>query len=148
MPENGHGLSPRENIILTGLVGDFLSKFHIILEDHYYYTKYDLYYNRFNDFNELKDYILLKYYMSNSQPKECLELLKVTKLDLSFDDNWPIWWACSYGHAEMARFLLKDKRVDPSVDDNECLKFAYRYGHREIIDMLLKDERVRSMGLK
>jgi hypothetical protein len=95
------------------------------VEDHYYYTDYPydvrkIYYNVFNNFNELRDYVLSWYYISFiNMPEEYLNLLKTTKLDPSFDDNYPI--------REVSRFNV--------------LKFPCAV---EIVKLLLEDERVRS----
>ena len=150
-PKDGYDLSPREYKILTDLVGERYFKYYDIkVEDHYYYCyyadKYDInlkYYNKF-DFIELKDYLLSRYYIHENKPLEYLELLKKSKTDPSFDDNWVIKWVCLYGTTEVVRFLLNDHRVDPTTGDNYPIKIAHDLGRKEMTKILLNDERVRS----
>jgi hypothetical protein len=142
-PFDGHNLSPREIKILTDLVAEYLTKFDIKVEDYYYYVNYGGIYNVFDDFNELKEYVLLWYYIDNNIPEEFLELLKTSKLDPSFDNNCSIKWAIIRGHIEIVRLLLKDHRVDPSVLNNYLIEYANRNRRREIVKLLLNDSRVR-----
>ncbi len=142
-PEDGHELSLREKKILKDLVGDYYANFYIKKEDGYYYTyKGIIYYNRFDGFNDLKDYIQFGYFISDNDPNNFLELLKVTKLDMSFDINWPIKWASADGHTEVVKLLLEDPRVDPSAQDNYAIIVASQFGHLEIVKLLLKHPRV------
>jgi hypothetical protein len=140
-PFDGHDLSFREKKILTDLVGEeYLNdNFYIKVEDHYYYTRS----YRFNNFNELKDYILSWYYLDNDKDEEYLELLNKNKLDPSLDRNRAIWWASKKGRIELVKLLLEDPRVDPSDDGNWAIGWAFVCGRYDIVRLLLNDKRVR-----
>ena len=118
-PFEGHDLSPRERKIITDLVpGFYLNKFTIKVDDHYYYTKFSgfyTYYNVFDNFNDLKDYVLFKCYIDMNKPEEFLELLKTSKLDPSFDTNDALRWAYRNRYTEIFKHLLSDHRVDPTL---------------------------------
>ena len=64
-PLSGNRLSPRERKILTDLIdNEYLNFFTIRVEDHYYYSVYRANYNVFDNFNELKYYLLSRYYIA------------------------------------------------------------------------------------
>ncbi len=130
-------LSSREKQILNDLVGDYWLNFDIKKDDGYYYT--DGYNNRFDDFNDLKDYIRFIHFINEKNINEFLELLKTTKLDMSFDDNLSIRWASENGHKEIVKLLLEDPRVDPGDDDNYAIIST---SDKEIFKLLLADPRV------
>jgi hypothetical protein len=140
-PFDGHDLSFREKKILTDLVGEeYLNdNFYIKVEDHYYYTRS----YRFNNFNELKDYILSWYYLDNDKDEEYIELLKKNKLDPSLDRNRAIWWASLRGRIELVKHLLNDPRVDPSDDGNCSIQWAFDDERYDVVEILLNDKRVR-----
>ena len=129
-PIHGYDLSVIETKILTDIVGEkFLDRFVIKVDDHYYFTHlnireiYDSHgselYNMFDNLNDLKNYLLCWYYIHTNTPKKLIEHLKTSKLDPSFDDNWPIWWAYENGHREIIRFLLNDERVRDKLTEEE-----------------------------
>ena len=121
-PSYGHELSQRESKILKDLVADYLDRFVIKVDDHSYYVIHNRgYYNMFETFQELKDYLLLRYYKEIGNNEELIKLLKTSKIDPSFDDNIIIRW--SY---DRVRFSI----------DTEL--------NKEIVIYLLNDERVRS----
>ena len=136
-PFQGHDLSPREKKILIDLVGDeYLYKFFLIkVEDHYYYTCHRAHYNIFENFNELKDYILLNYYIYSNNPEELLKLLMGSKTDPSLDDNRAIGSAIiRYRHLtnlnnrpiykEIVKLLLNDERVKSKLSEKEIYKYT------------------------
>ena len=126
-------------------MGDRYLDFNIRKEDGYYYTHTYLYYNRFDDFNDLKDYIQFDFFTStsNHNPEEFLNLLRKTKLNMSYYNNYPIIWASRYGQLEACKLLLADPRVDPSDKNNQAFKSALKYRHKEIVKLLISDPRVR-----
>ena len=132
---DGHNLSPRERKILSDLVGEFFEQFHIKVEDHYYYTRLKFfnkpYYNRFDDFNELRDYVLFWYHMLDKRKEELIKLIKTTKLDPSFDDNYCIKWA-RLRSSEIIGLLLKDERVRSKLTEEEIdkMKYLWKYGSK------------------
>jgi hypothetical protein len=145
-PYDGHDLSPRESKILSDLIGEKNFKlFYIKVDDHYYYVNYhnNIHYVVFDDFNELKDYLLSNHYIREKEIEKYLELLRNSKLDPSFHDNWPITWASILGYTEIVKHLLSDPRVDPSTDNNQSIKWASAYGQMEVVKLLLNDPRVR-----
>ncbi len=120
-PVDGYELSPREGEVLKDLVGDFYLDYNIKKDDGYYYTNVgNIYYNRFESFNDLKDYIQFKYFMWYNNFNEFLELLRTTKLDMSFDNNLPIQWASR--NKEIVKLLLNDERVREKLSPYE-IKF-------------------------
>ena len=127
-PFLGYDLSVRERNILHDLVGGgFFNAFIFKVDDHYYYAKYyDIVsnYNRFEDFSELRDYVLSFYYMSKDKPEKYLDLLNTSKLDPSFDRNWPIRWASINGHKEIVKLLLNDERVRSKLSEEEINKYS------------------------
>ncbi len=141
-PENGHNLSSREEIVLKKLVGDYYLNFKIKKDDGYYYTSYNYLYQKFDNLTDLKDYIQFRYFILYNDPNKFLELYKVSKLDMSFDDNESIGWASIKGHTEIVKILLEDPRVDPSDRNNLAIRLASENGHIEIVKLLLKDPRV------
>lgn len=146
-PKSGYNLSNRENKILEDIVGiDNLKSINIKKEDFYYYTRSEHYNNIFTSFNELKDYIQFKIYIKLKDHNKFLNLLKITKLDMSFDDNCSILWASENGYCEIVKLLLNDPRVDPNQRDHELnassIDMSIMNGHINMVKILAKDHRV------
>lgn len=140
----GYELTTREKQILIDMVGkDFLDEFDIKKEDFYYYTSHnDTFYNQFEDFDKLRDYLLCRYYIQSEKPNKLLELIEVTDIDPSFDRNMLIRWSSEKGNTEIVKPLLQDPRVDPSDFNNYAIRMSSIYGHTEVVKLLLKDRRV------
>lgn len=152
----GGDLFSREKQILIDLVGEkFLDRFDIKKEDFYYYTKTLNYRNQFENFNELKDYLLFNYYINNSSIwilkdlredgehfDDFLKLYKNTKIDPSFDNNTIIKWATRYSSLEIVKILLNDPRIDPGADMNLSISAACYDGNVEVVKLLLSHPKV------
>jgi hypothetical protein len=177
-PKYGNGLSQRELKILLEVSDlSFILRFNIKTDDGYYYTSLqnnhnylEKLYNRFDSFNDLKDYIFLRYNYSDekiligfeeryddddvvdltrgqipidiSEIKDIVETIKRTKLGLSIDNNWLMNSACKYGHIEIVDFLFKNKNINPTYDDNRPIKIATKNRYTELASLLLQDHRV------
>ncbi len=70
----GYELSPREKQRLVNIFGKkFLKSFMILKEDNSYYISYfSAYFNKFDSFNDLKDYLSAKYYLFKNEPNKLL----------------------------------------------------------------------------
>jgi hypothetical protein len=64
-------------------------------------------------------------------------LLRVIKLDPSFDHNKALSTAVAVQNVEIVKLLIADPRVDPSDNDNDALKKAYRNYNFDIVRILL-----------
>jgi ankyrin repeat protein len=66
-------------------------------------------------------------------------------LDLSFEDNYLIKYACQYEREDIVEELVVDfsDRIDPSVDHNCVVRFAIKNGLIDMIYGLFWDERVQ-----
>lgn len=143
-PANGYDLPIKaKNILLKEVDRDWLdTNFIIKMEDGYYYIKNLVHHNRFERFDDLKDYIFIYWYLKEKKDKEVLNVIKNTSLDLSIDNNWYLTNSTYYGYTEVVRLILKDPRVDPSFDDNDVILLASDNDHPEIVKLLLEDPRV------
>ena len=143
-PQTGQDLAPRERSIIEMIVGDkYLDNFDIKKDDGYYFTNLHGIFNQFDTYEDFRDYIILRYYMnlryymSGDKNTELSNLIKTTKLDLSFDENDLLYFCINHDYIELVEFLLK--KVDPS---NLDIYPAIQIGDKRMVKILLEDGRM------
>lgn len=136
----GRDLSTREKKILRDIIGDYLDSFEIKVDDGYYHTSLGDYENEFDGFNELKDYLSLRYYFRTREIDKLLDIYRSTTIDPSFDECWLIRCACESNQLELVKIFLNDKRMNSDLGD--CIHLASVNGHEEIVKLLLKDPKL------
>lgn len=140
-PNIGQDLSPREKSIIEMVVGKYLDKYEVKKDDGYYFTNLHGILNQFDTYGDFKDYIILRYYMNLNKSTEIFNLIKTTKLNLSFDKNDLLSFCINHDYIELVKFLLK--KVDPS---NLDIYPAIQNGDTRMIKILLEDGRMNPSG--
>ena len=69
-------------------------------------------------------------------------LLKYSKVNPCYNNNYAIKASCEYGFTDIVELLLKDKRVDPSDGYNYALHSASDRNLFDIVRLLMNDQRV------
>ena len=148
-PLDGNKLWKKEVEIINNYVGDFLYDYgySIIVDDGYYYIKGGGSVNKFDHFNELRDYIIFEYYLSLS-PRELneipdflgdvIQLVYSKILDPSFDGTFLVKGVVGNNHVSLLKVLLLNKKINL----DRCLEIASDDGQLEMVKILLKDPRV------
>ena len=72
---------------------------------------------------------------------EVLRIVKSKEANNAIDNDRPIRWASSSGHADIVKTLLED----PSVDPSRGLRVAVKNGHVDVVKELIKDERIKKL---
>ncbi len=149
-----YALSPRakKKIIESTNEEWFISHFHVLVDDGYYYCKMTesiLYENidklhKFDGFKDLYDYIRIYWYIRNREDNELVEILEKTNLDLSIDDNRFILDCIYEDKYNSIKVLLKNPKVD--IYDRFYIVCS-KYRNIETIKVLLEDGRVNLQTL-
>ncbi len=63
----------------------------------------------------------------------CLFLLAShPRVQVDFDDQFVLRWACMRGLTRSVALLLSRPAADPSVRESECVRWAARFGHVKV----------------
>ena len=153
-PLHGNQLWKKEVEIINNYVGDdFLDDhgYNILVDDGYYYIKNGDSVNKFDHFNELRDYIIFEYYLSHSTRElnempdfigDVIQLVYSKRLDPSFDGTFLVKYVIVNNHVSLLKVLLLNKKTN--LDD--CIEIAIQNGRLEMVKILLKDPRVDPSG--
>ncbi len=155
-PKFGDGLSTKEDTKIKEKIPekDFMKKVDILKDDGLYYIRYEyfdfdvheeyIYYNVFDNFNLVLDYLLFRFYISTDNISNIRKLVKKTNLDLSFDFYFLFIWSCSK-NLKLVKEILEKIPDIPAGEISVAIQTALDFEDEstdKIVKALLKDPRI------